>query len=213
MARRKDEPEQHNVPVERWNHNVHYHRLILDAIPPGARRALDVGCGEGGLCRALRERVPHVVGIDVDANSIALAQSAGDDIEYLHGDVLAQRFAQRFIPESFDLVASVAALHHMDIAAALARMRELLRPGGVLVVVGVARRSVADVPYDAVGFFAHRVLKLRHGYWQHPSPIADPTHTNRELRKIIGSALPGARFRQHVLFRYSVVWRKPCAAS
>lgn len=192
------------MPRERWNHNVHYYRLILDAVPPGARRALDVGCGEGSLCRALRERVPRVVGIDVDANSIRLARSAGGDIEYLHRDFLVQTFTS----ESFDLIASVASLHHMDTATALARMRHLLRPGGVLVVVGVARRSVADFPYDAAGFFAHRFIKLRRGYWQHPSRIADPTLTYRQLREIISAALPGARFRRHVLFRYSVIWRK-----
>jgi 2-polyprenyl-3-methyl-5-hydroxy-6-metoxy-1,4-benzoquinol methylase len=192
------------VPGDRWNHNVHYHRLILEAIPSGAHRALDVGCGEGSLCRALRERVPHVVGIDVDANSIALARSAGGDIEYTQADFLAQSF----VPESFDLIASVATLHHMDIDAALARVCDLLRPGGALVVVGVARRSVADIPYDAVGFVAHRLLKLRHGYWQHPSPIADPTHTYRQLRKIIGVALPGVQYRRHMLFRYSVIWWK-----
>jgi SAM-dependent methyltransferase len=139
----------------------------------------------------LREHVSHVVGVDVDPNSIALARSASDDIEYLQGDFLAQSFA----PVSFDLIASVASLHHMDLNAALARKRDLLRPGGVLVVVGVARSSVADSPYDAVGFFAHRFLKLRHGYWQHPSPIADPTHTCRQLRKIFSVALPGAQFR------------------
>jgi 2-polyprenyl-3-methyl-5-hydroxy-6-metoxy-1,4-benzoquinol methylase len=54
---------------ERWNHNLHYHRLILDAVPAGARRALDVGCGEGILSRRLRERVPAVTGIDVDPAS------------------------------------------------------------------------------------------------------------------------------------------------
>jgi hypothetical protein len=30
----------------RWNHNLHYHRVILDAVPAGCRRSLDVGCGE-----------------------------------------------------------------------------------------------------------------------------------------------------------------------
>ena len=122
----------------------------------------------------------------------------------MHGDFLTRSFG----PQPFDLIASVATLHHMDIEAALARLRDLLRPGGVLVLVGVARRSLADICYDAVGFFAHRLGKLRYGYWQHPSPIADPTHTYCQLRKIIGGALPGARFRRHVLFRYSVIWRK-----
>jgi hypothetical protein len=51
----------------------------------------------------------------------------------------------------------------MELDAALVRMRDLLRTGGVLAVADVARRGAADLPYDAVGFFAHRFLKLRNG--------------------------------------------------
>ncbi|HET9658375.1 MAG TPA: class I SAM-dependent methyltransferase [Kineosporiaceae bacterium] len=190
---------------ERWNHNIHCHRLIVNAVPRTARSALDVGCGEGTLCRALRERVPHVVGLDADPGSIELARAAGGEVEYVLGDFLAHEFT----PQSFDLVASVATLHHLDVEAALVRMRDLLRPGGVLALVGLARRSHADLPYDVAGFFAHRLLKLRHGYWEHPSPITDPTMTHRELRKVVTSVLPAARYRRHILFRFSVVWTKP----
>ena len=47
----------------RWNHNVHYYRLVLAAVPPGCERALDVGCGEGMLARQLAGRVRHVTGM------------------------------------------------------------------------------------------------------------------------------------------------------
>jgi hypothetical protein len=96
-----------------------------------------------------------------------------------------------------------------DLRRALARFQELLRPGGVLAVVGLARRAAADLPYDALGFLAHRLLRLRHGYWEHPSPVADPTMTHRELRSVIRTVLPDAEYRQHILFRYSLVWTKP----
>lgn len=195
------------MPAQRWNHNIHFHRLVLAAIPAGAARALDVGCGEGMLCRAMRERVPHVVGLDVDPAGLALAKSSGGDIDYVQGDFLTHDFAAG----SFDFVASIATVHHMDGTAALTRMRELLRPAGVLVVVGLARRSAADLPYDAAGFVAHRLLKLRHGYWEHPSPIADPAMTHRELRRIVRTVLPAARYRQHVLFRYSLTWQRPAS--
>ncbi|MGH3885786.1 MAG: hypothetical protein ACRDSZ_04310 [Pseudonocardiaceae bacterium] len=33
--------------AERWNHNLHYHSMILNAVADGSARALDVGCGEG----------------------------------------------------------------------------------------------------------------------------------------------------------------------
>jgi hypothetical protein len=33
--------------VQPWNWNIHYHRLVLDAVRPGAETALDVGSGDG----------------------------------------------------------------------------------------------------------------------------------------------------------------------
>lgn len=191
---------------QRWNHNIHYQRLVLDAIPQGAEHALDVGCGEGMLCRALRNRVRHVVGIDADPGGIELARTHPSDIEYLLADFQAYTFE----PESFDLIASIATLHHLDERAALQRMAQLLRPGGVLAVIGVARRSLRDLPYDTVGFFAHRAYRLRKGLWQHPSPIVwPPPHTYPEIRRLANRLLPGVRCRRHVLFRYSLIWTKP----
>jgi len=57
-----------------WNHNIHYHPVIPDAIPARAQRALDVGCGEGTLARELRAVVPQVTAIDADPASIDLAR-------------------------------------------------------------------------------------------------------------------------------------------
>lgn len=51
--------------AERWNHNLHYHRAILDTVPDRCRRALDVGCGEGSLARDLRRVVPHLVAVEL----------------------------------------------------------------------------------------------------------------------------------------------------
>ncbi len=59
----------------RRNHNIEYQRLILDRIPPNTTRALDVGCGEGMLTRALRQRIPDVVGIDQDGPSLDAGQT------------------------------------------------------------------------------------------------------------------------------------------
>jgi len=82
------------------------------------------------LARELRRRVPDVTGIDLDETSIELAkaQNANDRIRYVRGDFLTYPFE----PASFDVVTTVAALHHMEVTAALGRVRDLLKPGGVL---------------------------------------------------------------------------------
>ena len=166
---------------------------------------LDVGCGEGTLARQLRGHVDRVIGLDVDREGIELARSLGGGVDYVCADLGFHPFD----PGSFDAVVSVATVHHLDLATALRRMRELVRPGGVIVVVGLAARSLSDLPYDAAGFFAHRWIKARRGYWQHPSPVIDPSMTYREIRRVVAAELPGARCRRHVMFRYSVVWTKP----
>jgi 2-polyprenyl-3-methyl-5-hydroxy-6-metoxy-1,4-benzoquinol methylase len=198
-----------DTDAARWNHNIHYHRVILDAVPRGCQRALDLGCGEGLLARRLRRKVPHVTAIDIDQASIDLArqQDPSTDIDYVLGDF----FSHDFAPESFDLVASVAALHHMDAMQALGRMTGLLRPGGILAIVGIARtefpRDLAFVAASLTAKWAHRLAK---SYWEHSAPtVWPPPESFRRMRRIIRERLPGARYRRHLLWRYSVVWQKP----
>lgn len=195
-----------NVGV-RWNHNIHYDPLLLAAVPPGCRSALDVGCGEGILARELRTTIPSVTGIDLDCPSIERARAEGGGVEYVQGDFLTHPFE----PGSFDMIVSVAALHHMDAATALERMRSLLRPAGVLALVGIARdRIPQDLPLALVGAVSHRWHRWRKGYWEHSAPIVwPPPQTYPEIRRTATRLLPGARFRRPMLWRYSLVWTKP----
>ncbi len=195
-------------PRPPWNHNIHHHPIVLDAVPEGARTALDVGCGEGILTRELAAEVPEVVGIDLDQPSIELARCTPQGgVSYVIGDVLTHPFE----PASFDLVASIAALHHMDAATGLARLKALVRPGGRLVVIGLARtRLPRDLGYELAGAVTTRVLKLRRRYWEHSAPMVwPPPTTHAEIREIAERVLPGVRYRRHVLWRYSLVWSKP----
>jgi 2-polyprenyl-3-methyl-5-hydroxy-6-metoxy-1,4-benzoquinol methylase len=73
----------------RWNLNIHYQRAVLEALPAGARTALDVGCGDGLLTFDLADRGLEVTGLDVDEASIHRARSdqrAGDKTHFLVGD-------------------------------------------------------------------------------------------------------------------------------
>ncbi|MGY1608479.1 class I SAM-dependent methyltransferase [Geodermatophilus sp. SYSU D00700] len=191
----------------RWNHNIAYHPVVLTAVPDGCARAIDVGCGEGLLTREMRNVVEHVVGVDSDAASVHLARAQEPGISYLVGDLRALPFR----PETFDFVASVAALHHVDAGVGLARLSDLLRPGGVLAVVGLARsRYPVDLPHDLAAAIVHKVHGLLRPTWEHPSPtVWPPPETYAGMRRLTAALLPGRRFRRHLLWRYSVVWTKP----
>jgi 2-polyprenyl-3-methyl-5-hydroxy-6-metoxy-1,4-benzoquinol methylase len=170
---------------------------------------LDIGCGEGMLARRLAHAVPHVVGIDQDVASIDLArrQDPQETIDFICGDFLAHRFTAA----SFDMVTSVAALHHMDACAALARMSRLIAPGGTLAIVGLARsRLPADLPFEAAAVIVNLGYRLTRTNWEQPSPtVWPPPHSHADMRSIAQHALPGARYRRRLLWRYSLLWTKP----
>jgi len=198
------------MQTNRWSHNLHFHPFVLAAAPACCARALDVGCGAGALTRELRSISGRVVGIDRDLPSIELARShGGEGVDYVLGDFLEHPFE----PASFDLVASVAALHQMDTEAGLTRMASLVRPGGVLVVVGLARsRQFGDFALDVAGAVATRVYShiLRKHYWEHNAPkVWPPPLSYAELRRTATRLLPGVEYRRHVLWRYSLVWTRP----
>lgn len=201
---------------EPWNHNNHYHRVVFDAVPAHCDSALDVGCGTGQLTRELHRVIPHVIGIDRDQQSIAVARSrtGTGDIEYRCGDFLDLPVK----PGGYGLVTAVASLHHMNTAAALNRMREQLRPGGVLVIIGLARDgwSPVDLAVEVPAAVHVRIQQVRHrprpgggpaGY--QPPIVWPPAETYRQVRRLAGTLLPGMRYRRHLLWRYSICWVKP----
>jgi SAM-dependent methyltransferase len=208
------------VPPERWTHNGHYHQVILDAIPAGCATALDVGCGTGALTRRLRAAGLRVTGLDRDEPCVRVARAhpGAAGLGYLVGDIGRAPLQ----PWSFDLVTSVAMVHHMDAELALKRMSGLLRPGGVLAVVGLARDSrPADwgwaVPAVA-GTHLHRLddarrRTVRHLPAAHQPPLVWPPPLSfRQMRRLAERLLPGARYRRHLYWRYSLVWTKPAVS-
>ncbi len=197
-----------------WNHNVHYHRVVFASAPADCARALDIGCGDGVLTRELRSISKHVVGIDLHAPCIERARAESrDGTEYIVGDF----FEHPFEPASFDLVASIAVLHHVDAERGLRRMANLVRPGGVLVVIGLAHsRTPRDFLYDLAGAVATRVHKqiLGKHYVEHDAPkLWPPPVSYAEMRRLALDLLPGVRYRRHAMWRYSLVWRRPALSS
>lgn len=195
-----------NPQRARWNHNIHYHQLVLDAVPEHARSALDVGTGNGLLAADLRRIMPDVTGIDVDEAVLASARGERRDIDWILGNVMTYDFRQ-----TFDVVASVATVHHLpDLSAILQRLGELTAPGGVMVVVGLGRPTRAqDYGLNLLGAVQHRWYSWRRGYWEHSAPMVwPPPHSYAEVHECAAEQLPGVKWQQVLMFRYALTWHR-----
>lgn len=196
--------------MEDWNHNSAYFPLVRRAAPDGCRDVLDVGCGDGRLARSLCGPGRRVLGLDPSAEMVALARTRGAGVaglEFRQGAFLDQPF----MPGSFDLVSFVASLHHMDQRAGLTRAAELLRPGGRLVVVGLAAtRSPTEWIVSGLCLPFVRLNNLRPNYAMAPGmPVREADLSWREVRALARRVLPGVRYRHRLYYRYSLVWTKP----
>ncbi|SEE61080.1 bifunctional 2-polyprenyl-6-hydroxyphenol methylase/3-demethylubiquinol 3-O-methyltransferase UbiG [Streptomyces sp. Ag109_O5-10] len=195
---------------EYWNHNVHYHPVVLDAVPDGCRAALDVGCGDGLLAAKLATRAESVTGVDRSAEMIRRAQKRdAGNVAFLEGDYLDGALLDA---GSYDFVSAVAVIHHAPFDDAIERLVELLAPGGRLVVVGMAcDRTLLDWVVSGCGVPASRLNARLRGGKRAPSdmPVEDPIMNWGEVRRATAHVLPGRRYRRRLLWRYTLVWDKP----
>jgi SAM-dependent methyltransferase len=182
-----------------WSHNAHYLPWVLRQVPPGARRALDVGCGTGTLLRGLARVVPAAEGIDRDPRVAALADARILDLLDLP-------------PEpAYDLVTAVAVVHHLPLVPALERLKALVRPGGRLVIVGCYRTATrADRAVDLVAIPANLFVGLLKSTGTAPAgmsaPVAAAAEPLAEIRAAARAVLPGVRIRRRLFWRYTLVW-------
>jgi SAM-dependent methyltransferase len=129
------EDSYYEVDHKRWfeNPDIALFKRIAEFIPRGAS-VLDVGCGRGDFLRFMRKTRADVqlTGIDLTTNEDT------DGIRFLRGDIF-----QSSIGGPFDVVVSLAVIEHVqDVVGFLARLRELARPGGIVVVMTINDSSL-----------------------------------------------------------------------
>ncbi|HIP79143.1 MAG TPA: SAM-dependent methyltransferase [Kiloniellaceae bacterium] len=109
--------------------------VLRDRLSLVGARVADIGCGDGGLVRALTRAGAEVVGIDPQPHQLARARAApaAGSERYC----VAQGQALPFNDGSLDVVIYFNALHHVPVAdqeAALAEAARVLRPDGRLYI-------------------------------------------------------------------------------
>ena len=199
-----------------WSHNDAYARFVLRHARGVRRRggdtAVDVGCGTGNLLSALSEIFPTAIGIepDPDAADAAARRFSADAVQ------IERRPFGSEPHRAYDLIAFVASLHHMPLRTALQDARAALRPGGRVVIVGVARETSTDALRSGASLLLNPLVGLvRHpkratrppAHMQAPSTAA--TLSFDEIRTIAGEVLPGIRMRRRLFWRYTASWQAP----
>jgi malonyl-CoA O-methyltransferase len=106
---------------------------VLALPPPHAPDVLEIGCGTGFLTEALAPALPGCRWLATDL-APAMAAACGRRVPQVATKVMDGEFPD-LGERRFDLVvSSLAAQWFGDLGAGLARLRGLLRPGGVLAV-------------------------------------------------------------------------------
>lgn len=119
-----DEDEE----AHRYQHDTNLD--LLESRTGGPGRLLDIGCGQGHLLRAARDRGWQVTGYDVDPATVRKV-AAEHDLEILAGDLLTLDLPDR----AFDVITLNHVLEHLKQPAPLIRrIGELLAPGGLLLI-------------------------------------------------------------------------------
>jgi len=114
-----------------------YHHLLRHVLAEGPQpvRVLDVGAGSAWLSHRLAELGHHTVAVDVlddEADGLGAARHYTSKFPIVQADFNALPF----LPHQFDLVVFNGSLHYAhDVADVLVRAREMLAPGGALVVM------------------------------------------------------------------------------
>ncbi|GAB3833257.1 class I SAM-dependent methyltransferase [Kribbella italica] len=200
-----------------WSHNDAYAALVLHHArrvrAAGGTEALDVGCGTGNLVRRLAGVFPAVTGIERDVPTAELARRT--TANFANVRILTQPFDETH-QDRYDLITFVAVLHHLPLQATLEKARDLLRPGGRLVVVGVSRESPADLPWSIASLILNPIV----GAVVHPrrstttppqmtAPTATPEESFEEIARTAEGILPGVRLRRALFWRYTLTWTAP----
>ena len=144
-------------------------------------RVLDLACGTGDLARDLEQQGHEVVGIDLSAGMLRVAQTSSP---LVRGDAAALPFP----PRSFDgIVCGFALRNFVELAAVFAEARRVLREGGRFAALDAAVPRHVLLRAGNAGWFrgavpvlgrllasdaeAYRYLPRSTGYLPEPSAL------------------------------------------
>lgn len=206
------------VDTEGWSHNNHYHDFLLNQIPVACHNLLEIGCGTGSFSRLVAQHVDHVLALDLSPEMVRIAEKRSrsfSNIDYLVADALNWDYPK----SKFDCIVSIATFHHLPLEEILSRIKPALKPGGVLMVLDLyAGEGIKNLLLSLMAIPAHIIMKLvKTRHLREPPEVREAwaEHGKNErylplskVRSVCSELLPGMVLRVHLLWRYSIVWKK-----
>ena len=157
--------------------------------------------------------------IDVSTEMIGVARRRSAGVENVEFE-LADAMRWEFPKAQFDFVCSIATLHHLQQRELLIKIKDTLRPNGVLVVLDLVESSgLVERMMDVTALGVSCGLRLIHNGRLQPPPEVrkaweqhgkhDHYSTVRQVRQLADEILPGSVVKRCLLWRYLLVYQKP----
>lgn len=112
-------------------------RIFAEKVKNGDN-VLDLGCGNGRLLEALKEKQINYLGVDSSSNLIALAKNNYPEQQFIVGDILDLDNLKNVADNNYDFIFCLAALQHVPSQElrlkALRDMADQLKVGGEIII-------------------------------------------------------------------------------
>lgn len=198
--------------------NSHYHNFLLRRLSSRLPAALEIGCGKGEFSQRLAQRSERVLALDLSPEMIRIARARFSHLTNVEFQI-ADFMSYDLPPEGFDCIATIATLHHLPLREALLKLKAALKPGGVLLILDLFKAAgLSDALLNPLAMSVSVSLRLvQHGRLLPAREVraawaAHERHdiypTMKEVHALCAEILPGAQIKKHLLWRYSVVWKK-----
>jgi SAM-dependent methyltransferase len=143
---------------------------FVDMLADRASRILDIGCGIGSAVNGLRVRGHGAYGIDPSSEVLTVAGELYDPAWFRRigaADISTETLVDEGLPQSFDLVLMSGNVPAFipDLDDAVARIAEVLRPGGLLIIGTSTHARGGPSDQDSACAAADLQVEHRFGDW------------------------------------------------
>jgi 2-polyprenyl-3-methyl-5-hydroxy-6-metoxy-1,4-benzoquinol methylase len=188
-----------------WNPYWRHYQVVRDFYAHPRQRLLDFGCGTGTASMCYAKIGYQVTGFDICEENIAECYHNAERHGFRDRTDFSIQAAESldYPSESFDIVAGIDILHHVEIDASIREARRVLKPGGIAVFREFVEAPIFDRLRES--WLVTRVFPKAMSLDEHR------THDERKLSSrdlgVIRSVFADCEIaRFNLLYRFRKLW-------